>query len=369
MAGRPKRRARLQETARRIDPAPSPASIPDAKTESAARAHNAQARAPARARDIPRPPSPLRPVPLGPQTRGFSDSAQSASAQLLSAYIRPGVTVRIERTRPSWAAGFIEDYPVDTEDGSTGLAQLYEHLRDEHGGSLYRVTVLAAGEEPLYAGAIPVAGPVRERGRKITRDDWDPPADRGGRAAVAAQAPSSGAQSDLMPGLLASVGTFLQLFMTQQAEAAKSAQNSVKEMINASQKQTSDLVSAVLQVRSDEQQRGGVSGQVGELVRSLGALERARKAFGAAAPAATDRPDESLLDSTMREALKGFVGAAMPTIAAKMAGSGGAAAPNGATPVGSRQATVAPSSTGSTHAQPIRQSIPDAIASQPARKN
>lgn len=228
----------------------------------------------------------------------------------LAEVIKPGVEVRIERVRPPWAAGWLEDYALDPVAGDA-LQDLYSHLADEHGGQLYKLTVLAPGETPVYVGAVPIAGPVKEQGRIINRNTWDPPATRDRQQQPAAPTPAPFPMAEV----LGAVGTFLQLFMNQQKESAQATIGAVRDMVQHTQQQTADFTAALLQVRSDESQQRGLAGQISELMEGVTAVEGLRKRFGAASAGKSEGGDESALDGALKQATTHFLGAALGSIA------------------------------------------------------
>ena len=167
MPGKPKARARVLAEALRehgIDPdnlttpAPRP---PTGNVQAITEPTHAHAHAHARQ------PTPIRPT--GPTTRAAVDARTADDLDRLAAQLRPGLTVRLERTRPTWAAGWIEDMPLDDHD----LAAVLEYVSAEHGGQTYRASVLSHEGAILYASRITIAGPPRRRGRVKNRDQWD----------------------------------------------------------------------------------------------------------------------------------------------------------------------------------------------------
>jgi len=115
MAGRPKRRAQLEQQSLST-PIPDALSTPEPM----------RAPAPARAR-MREAPTPIRRGGyLGASSRAAADSAAATELNGLAQALRPGAQVRIERVRPSWAAGWIEDLTLDVG----GLGELYEHLQE-----------------------------------------------------------------------------------------------------------------------------------------------------------------------------------------------------------------------------------------------
>jgi len=193
MAGSPKKRARKlamandqvfddTDTVREALTDSTPDSPP--QTSPYAPAHNAPARARAREENAP-PSMQSRNLAPGPQTREVIDHSIADEIAKLSAELKPGLIARIWRTRPSWAAGWIEDTPLDTGK----LADLLTYLSDEHGGQVYRITLLLPDGRPYQETSIPIAGPPRRRGRPVDRDTWE-----GQAAAAAAPQPAAGQQ-------------------------------------------------------------------------------------------------------------------------------------------------------------------------------
>lgn len=297
----------------------------------------------------------------------MADDAQAQTMRELSHLIKPGVDIRIERSRPTWAAGWLEDYPIDAT--GDALADLYEHLRDEHGGQLYKLTVMSPGEHPVYVGAVPIAGPVREQGRIITRETWDPPGRRERAPNPQPQPAAAAAAPFPMGDILGAVGSFLQLFMNQQKESAQAQIEAVRDMVANSQKQTADFTSALLQVRSEDASQRGLAGQISELMDGVNAVEAMRKRFGAAAaPAADD--DDDMLKGALKDATSHFLGAVMGSMAQRRNGARARAQPPRP-----RRVVNAPPGSVRPLPQPNQvvgeqlQGIPDAIPGHAAAQN
>jgi hypothetical protein len=210
----------------------------------------------------------------------------------LAQLLRPGVSVRVERLKPTWAAGWICDLTLDV--GSMG--ELYEELREEWGGKSYRVTVLYPNGAPAYECRLEVAGPPRSEGRLIRRDDYD-----GVPRVPASPAPSSssGPSQDLQ-GVL---GIF-QLIMDTNARATDAQMQAMRELSERSAAQNQGLIEAMLEARTSENRGTSFSAQLGELMEANKAIERVKRNFGAAAPGAA--PDEDALQGAMKEATAGF---------------------------------------------------------------
>ena len=362
MAGQPKTRAR-REAARRAA-ADRDNAIPDAlpsRARAPARTHDARPREPdvERALEPERPGRPGRPPSLrspilGASTRSAVDDAQASTMLRLAALLKPGVSIRIERSRPTWAAGWLEDHPLEAT--GDALSELYEHLRDEHGGQLYRLTVLSPGEQPLYVGSQAIAGPVRVNGRAIGREAYElsqRPANE--RVANAAPAP---AEPFPIAQIVTALGSFVSLLISEQDKRSQMQLDTVRDMAKVGQRQSSELVSAVLQVRQDEREQRGLVGQVTDLIEGLDAVEAVRSRFGAAR--APKQAENDTLNQVLGEATKAFFGNVMQGVAQK---NRGAASPR---PV--RRQVVRRVSATPTVGDHVA-GLPDAIAGQIPRTN
>lgn len=173
MAGSPKKRARKAEKAIREaqitgqippDPIGPETTIPEAI------AIPPDYRPEPRTRE-PRTPPRTRPrgTTLGPTTRETIDQIQANEIAQLARALRPGLILSIERTRPSYAAGWVGDYEQET----ASISELRAHLADEHGGQVYKVAVLDPGGIPLFASTLRIAGPPKREGRIIPRHQWE----------------------------------------------------------------------------------------------------------------------------------------------------------------------------------------------------
>ena len=170
MPGKPIKRARVLAEALRahgIDPdnLTTPAPMPPRAASNVQPLEQPRARA-----REDRQPTPIRTAgPSGAQTRGAVDRQTADDLDRLAGQLRPGLLVRLERTRPTWAAGWIEDMPLDDHD----LAAVLEYVSAEHGGQTYRASVISHEGAILYSSRLTIAGPPRRRGRVTSRDAWD----------------------------------------------------------------------------------------------------------------------------------------------------------------------------------------------------
>lgn len=295
MAGNPKKRAReLQaalQAAPNVDPdelhtaAPAPGAVTrgltplDTDQPGYTRTH---ARTHAHARTRAREPEPVHRVPIGPTTRNSVDQRTAADLATLANQLAPGLTVRLERLRPTWAAGWVEDVPIDDAD----LGGLLEYLSHEHGGQMYRATVLASDGSQLYTARVPVAGPPRRRGRVLHREQWEGLPDPTTAAPVVAQVER---RSDLADTVA------LMRELTKQSDDSRAATlEAVREMQKASERQTQALLGAMFRgnnpapdFREQLQQFRQTAEAVDEIREVLGGGERNA---APAAPSDDDRP-------------------------------------------------------------------------------
>jgi hypothetical protein len=231
--------------------------------------------------------------------------------QALAEYVRPGITLRIERTRPSWAAGFLEDFPIEPDSG--GINDLLQHLRDEHGGQHYRLTALGAGDQVLYTGALPISGPVRERGKPITRADWEErPA-----APVVAASKQSNPLSELAP-LMQVLGTLVQAFSAQQEKQTSAMLGAVRDIAARSSQATSELAQALAERAPAPESAvprapAGIGEQLSELVNSVEAIEQVKRVLGVRAGAKPAAETEALgpLQGAVNEVSQRFMAEAL----------------------------------------------------------
>lgn len=252
--------------------------------------------------------------PLGPSVRATADAGQAMALAELGRHIRPGYVLRLERMRPSWCDGWVEDIPVE----SASMGELYRQIREEFGGTHYRVIVLGPQETPVYEGRISISEPPRRRGRPIDRDGWEQALEGRSRAAnpqpVAAVA---AAPSDASSGMNFEL---MKMLFQQQRETSDATLAAVKELMN----RTAGMVSEVLQQRETSNARSSLSEQLGELVEGTRAIQRAGKVFGAAAGAG-DGGEGDVSDSMVKQAGSIF----LAKMAGDMMGGGAPKPPNG----------------------------------------
>ncbi|MGV1080692.1 MAG: hypothetical protein ACOYD1_12745 [Candidatus Nanopelagicales bacterium] len=303
MAGTPNKRAKrdalkqaagqLPNVAPQPTPAPPP-SIPDA-TRAPARAHDARARA------RPMPPSPTRAPAMGRTTHAAIDEQTAKSVRTLANVIAPGLTLRLSRVRPTWAMGFIEDYPVNEGES---LSAFYEYVRDEHGGQTYKVEVLGAGDVQLFEGGISIAGPVRVGGRVVNRARFEGRDDDTPARAVAAPSSSSSGMHDL---------EVFKLILGMQRESNEAQLASVTGLVNRTSETTAQLLGALAQRDANAKPDSFVE-QLAQIVDASTALDKVRKVI--APPARAQRASADDDDDDMKLATKAVKKAFFENVAA-----------------------------------------------------
>lgn len=286
MAGSPKKRARREA---------AESAIPDAD-EGSPRAPYARsrARAPASGR------APTREHGyVGPNQKRAADSVAARQLEALAAELGPDTAVRIERVRPSWCAGWVEDYVIDLD----GLADLYDHIRSEWGGQVYSVKVLLPDGATAFTSRLAIAEPPRHEGRLINRDVWD-----GSRSTTRENPAPAQPQPGSSP--IGQLADFMRLFVEQNNRVADTQLAAVRDLVTNSQAQTGELVRAV--VARDEQRAGRESfaHQLGDILEATEALEVVRDRLGT--DSSGHRPDENdPMAQALKEATGMFLGNAM----------------------------------------------------------
>lgn len=267
MAGTPKKRAK-QAAAQAVQQAAPPDAIPNASVA----AMRTRARAPARA--VP---------PVGPTTRAAVDAGQASTLSELARHIHPGYTLRLERLRPVWCAGWVEDIAVDT----SSVGELYNMVRAEFGGSHYRVVVLGNQESVLYEGRLTIASPPCVGGLPINRAKWEQLMQGVERSPARERSPANEAVTDRSAG----DHTLVRMLWEQSRELSKIQAESSRATVEAMQTMLAKVMSQQQPARSG----GSFLEHLGEFVQAQQAMERVSKVFGRArrdeADASADNPD------------------------------------------------------------------------------
>lgn len=322
MAGQPKTRAKKA--------AQAAGDIPEAREEDSAPARDTTARhTHARTRTrAPRAPTPRvsanstaapASVDAGPQVRARIDQHRAGIVEALQRELAPGMVVRIERTRPTWCAGYLEDWQL--EEGTLG--ELFEYIREEHGGQRYTLSVLSPNGVPLIQMSQPFSGPPRQQGRPINRAQWD--AEMRGEVYDPRQ-PAGAPPGYYPPGHyppqpqqpaaapqgigLAEVLTILDKANDRQFEAVKGA-------AEAQSRTHSELMAAL--AKRDE--GGSFLGQLAGIKQSVAAIREIEDELTPEAPPADDGPQP---DSMGKEVMKAIMMKQLGMGAGGGGGGGGA---------------------------------------------
>jgi len=228
------------------------------------------------------------------------DSQRAGAFEEVAAGLRAGTMIRIHRTRPLWAAGWIEDYPLDR----SGVPGLLEYLRDEHGGQGYQLSPLSPSGAPLADFPQPIAGAVRLRGRVVDRDAYE----RGG-----AREPAPAPQAATIHGQTESPVAMMKLVLDEARESRNATMEAVREIA----KDSRASVDRILQSREAPARRS-LAAELGELEQTSAALRRVSKSIGGAAPAsapAAQGPQEMrdvLKNEFARNVIRKFMGGEEP---------------------------------------------------------
>jgi len=278
MPGRPRTRAKREAAAaaaagiRIPDAQPIPAGTPVPNTRTHARVS---------------PPRMAMPGFVGNQTKAAADTLEAERLRAVASQIRPGVTVQIERTRPTWCAGYLEDYPID-QDGEA-FAELRAYVRDTYGGARFRLTVISSSGITLAEGNLPVAAPPRHFGKSIDRERWEGNLSQRQDAPTTARAPEA---SPIAAPAASANETLLGLVLGLVKDSNQATLTSVREMTAQTREQTADLVKAIIGTRSEERRERSITTQLGELVEVTRAVDKVnRQLFGAAARGPQEDPD------------------------------------------------------------------------------
>lgn len=337
MAGRPKRRARLQ-AAGEIPEAVEGAPGHDARTRARARVHG------------------VEPGYVGPKAKAAADRAASDELEHLAHELRPNTVVRVERLRPTWCAGWVEDYVIDLG----GLADLYAHLKSEWGGQVYSCRVLLSDGTTAFTSRLAVAGPPKNEGRIINRESWSGEAPAS-RPATPAPAPSAGGAD------LSALGQLMALFAEQNARVLDSQMSNMRELVSSSAAQNQNLIQAIADRDGERNARQSFAGQLGELIEATEALEHVRGALAPREDNPTRMDDSDPMAAALKEATGRFLGNAMGSMLTRPTPGtqrGGAQRRPSPTPPGSGVRRASPRAPNRKPASGGGDEIPDAIPGQ-----
>ena len=310
MAGSPRKRAN-----REASQGGDSARVPDARpgvTPAGATPAYARVRA---------TPTPIRSTTPGPDVRRTADRAQATAAGALAEQLAPGTIARIERTKPTWCAGWLEDFTL--EDGESG--ELREYIREEYGGRSYKLTMLAADLSVMWSTRIAIAGKPKMDGRDIDRDEWE------GVTSKAATAPAAATGE---AGLLAIIMPMFDKMMDVSKGAAVGQLEAVREAVAASERNQTKLMGQLVAMQSEERQSQSLSGQLEALADSSRAVREIGEQLAPPAAPGETEPDGGILAGASKEAVKHFVSNAMASMAP---GGGPPGAPPGAPPAAPRR--------------------------------
>lgn len=243
--------------------------------------------APTRARTRGTPaPSP------GKLQLGAVDELAMQQMQAFADALAPECTVRIERLRPTFAAGVCEDFLLDAGE----LAELIEHVREEYGGQRYKLTLLSANGTALQSTKLNVPGAPKHEGRRVTRSFWTGDDEPRALAGAPVQNPS-----DQFAAMTAVLKTFAEIMGPRDNSADTIA--AVREIAAAGNEQTHRLIRA-LATRDPSTAPKTLREQMAEVIETQRAFGQLRDAIvdvepgPSAAPAPTD---DSMLSGALKQ--------------------------------------------------------------------
>ena len=237
----------------------------------------------------------------GPITRSAVDSAIGDEIGRLAVALRPGITARLARIRPLWAAGWLEDYPLD----SGKIGELLEYLSQEHGGQTYRVTLCGPDGQPYFDTSLPIAGPPRKRGRPIDRDAWE------GESASSRNPPPAALSPSQAPQHNDELFKLFGMMLDNERHSSEKLVSSIRELISASSKSSEEILKGVMASRRAEIDAGSFTHQIGELARGAAALEEVKAALTSGDKSAVVPHEGDALDGVFKDAAKDFLSKAM----------------------------------------------------------
>ena len=222
--------------------------------------------------------------------RRVVDDQRADAFEDIAKGLRAGTMIRIHRTRPLWAAGWIEDYPLDR----SGVPGLLEYLRDEHGGQGYQLSPLSPSGAPLADFPQPIAGAVRLRGRVVDRDAYERGGARAPEPAAAIHAPAAASAND---------ASMIKLVLDEARESRNATLDAVREMA----KDSRAAVDRILQNREAPARRS-LAAELGELEQTSAALRRVSRSIGGAPAAPAKQGPQEMRDVIKNEFARKMIG-------------------------------------------------------------
>lgn len=258
------------------------------------------------------PPAPVA-VP-GSETRRSVDYQNASELERLAYVLRPGVPVRVERTRPHWCAGVVETH-YTLESGH--LDELIDYLRDEWGGQTYRVTVLQPHGAPAFESRLTVCAPPRYEGKRVYRETWggeheEDEDERPGNRKKRASNPEP-SRSPAGPSTFGELRELLAMMQAMHADASGKSLDAVRDIIANTRAEKEQLIQAVTEMRTQETRGGNLVEQLGEFMTAQKALQSVGKVFGAAADRKENPEEDDVMKGVLKHAAKDFLAGAITT--------------------------------------------------------
>jgi hypothetical protein len=242
----------------------------------------------------------------GAETRRVTDHANASELAQLTQALRPGLRVQIERSKPHWCAGIVEPVGYIVRQG--GVPELLSYIREEWGGSTYRLTVLQPNGTVAYESQVAISAPPRFEGREIYRASW------GGEAEPVKRDTHAPVRNPEAADTFAMIERVVRIMGSLQE--GKSTQ------LEALREQNQELIAALRDIRHTEAAsapaapRQTLAEQLGELLEAHRAVERAGKVFGGSKrdPQPAEADDDDTMGAAVKEGMKHFVGNAMASM-------------------------------------------------------
>ncbi len=238
----------------------------------------------------------------GTLQRSAVDANAQQQMRAFAEVLDPESVVRIERIRPTFAAGVCEDFICD----AGGLAELIEHVRGEHGGQRYKLTLLSADGTELMVFKLNVPGAPRFEGKRVPRGYWtgdDEPRERN----AATPAPSS--SDGTLAAVLGILGSVITQAMAPREDNSAAIVATVRQIAETSAQQTGALLTTIAQ-QGQTPQRSIVE-QLNEVAVAHRAIGKLRDAIVDDTPALRSSNDDTdnggLLGSALKQAAAGII--------------------------------------------------------------
>ena len=229
--------------------------------------HPGTTRTHAHARTHSRARTPKAAIPPGREVKNFVDGAEAERLQALSENLQPGITVLIDRLKPSWASGTVDEISLKVG----GVRELREYINEEHGGHVYKLSVCSPDLVPYFQAEMKIPGPPKKEGRVVTRDAWEGLPEQTAVQPVQQQAPAFD-----FGGIVSGLASIFTTIIESNNRSSDRIIDSVKEMATSQNESTKELIQNVIQTREGNQ---SFANQLTEVVKASNALGEVKEAL------------------------------------------------------------------------------------------